>query len=157
MLREHRLDLVGGAVPTGQVTFSLAGTVLGRVTLTNGTALFTTTALVVGNNTITVNYGGDATYTQARPVTNSIYIYEDGPVPTAATGTLSTQIAGTINPGVIEVTVSNPTLKSVIGQGTINIFATQTGVVDAILATRQVLRDQRPVGPGQHVIVQRVH
>jgi hypothetical protein len=125
-------SLIGGVVPTGQVTFSLGSTVLGAGTLqSNGTASFTTTALVVGTNTITINYGGDATYTPARPVSTSVFLYQNGPVPTSVTGTLPNVIAGTGSPGYINVTIANPGLNTLTGQGTINIFASLSGVVDA--------------------------
>ena len=31
------------------------------------------------------------------------------------------------------------------------------GIVDSIFSTDQIIGDQRPVHPGQHVVVQRVH
>ncbi len=59
-------------VPTGPVTFSAGNTVLGSVELSGGKATFTTSALAVGSNTITVTYpwnsdvsGSSASVTQA--------------------------------------------------------------------------------------------
>ena len=58
----------GFAPPTGQVTFLLggtaftAGTPVGTVALTSGTAVLTLTGLVAGGNEITAEYGGDGTW-----------------------------------------------------------------------------------------------
>jgi hypothetical protein len=52
----------GAGTPTGTVTFKRSTTVLGKVTLVNGAATFTTqpTQLPGGSNSITAVYGGDA-------------------------------------------------------------------------------------------------
>lgn len=58
----------GFAPPTGQVTFLLggtaftAGTPVGTVALTSGTAVITLTGLVAGGNEITAQYRGDSTW-----------------------------------------------------------------------------------------------
>ena len=49
-----------------------------------------------------------------------------------------------------------PSRKMPFGAGKMRLER-KPRVVDSILAADQVLRYQRPVGPGQHVIVQRVH
>ena len=51
-----------GGTPTGAVTFQRGATVLGKVTLVNGAASYTTkpTQLPVGTSSITAAYGGDA-------------------------------------------------------------------------------------------------
>jgi phosphotransferase system HPr-like phosphotransfer protein len=49
--------------PTGTVSFFNNGNALGTATLANGTATYSTTALPVGNNVITLTYGGDANFT----------------------------------------------------------------------------------------------
>ncbi|MGA9354780.1 MAG: Ig-like domain repeat protein [Terriglobales bacterium] len=50
----------GGTPPDGEiVTFGDGDTLLGTATLSNGTAIFTTSTLPAGSNTITVVYGGD--------------------------------------------------------------------------------------------------
>jgi hypothetical protein len=56
----------GGGIPSGTVTFSDGVTSLGApVDLTGGTATLTTSALNVGDRTITATYGGDAIYASA--------------------------------------------------------------------------------------------
>jgi len=58
----------GFAPPTGQVTFLLggtaftAGTPVGTVALTSGTAVITLTGLVPGGNELTAEYSGDSTW-----------------------------------------------------------------------------------------------
>ncbi|MGD0735468.1 MAG: Ig-like domain repeat protein [Terracidiphilus sp.] len=49
--------------PTGTVTFLDGGGPIGSGTLSGGVATFSTTALIVGNHTITTSYGGDGTFT----------------------------------------------------------------------------------------------
>ncbi len=50
---------VGGGSPTGTVTFSDGGTMLGTGMLANGIATFTTSALSAGTHSITASYGGN--------------------------------------------------------------------------------------------------
>jgi hypothetical protein len=53
----------GAGTPTGTVTFSDGGTLLGAEGLNgSGTATFTTTALAAGDHEITAAYGGDANF-----------------------------------------------------------------------------------------------
>jgi hypothetical protein len=53
----------GAGLPTGTVTFSDGGTVLGTVTLDHtGTAAFTTSGLGLGSQGITATYNGDANF-----------------------------------------------------------------------------------------------
>jgi autotransporter-associated beta strand protein len=56
--------IVGGATPTGTVTFRLGATILGTATLSGGVATFTTSVgqLPVGTNVVTADYAGDGTY-----------------------------------------------------------------------------------------------
>lgn len=54
---------------TGTVAFTSGGTSLGTATVTNGTAVVTTTILPVGTDTITAAYGGDSNYNPASATT----------------------------------------------------------------------------------------
>jgi autotransporter-associated beta strand protein len=55
--------LSGGGTPTGTVTFTNGGTVLGSMPLNaNGQAAITSSTLPLGNNTIIASYGGDSTF-----------------------------------------------------------------------------------------------
>jgi hypothetical protein len=51
---------VTGNSPTGTVTFSKNGTVLGTAPLVGGVATFTTASLPIGSNPVTASYAGDA-------------------------------------------------------------------------------------------------
>ena len=53
----------GAGTPTGTVTFLDGGSPVGSGTLSGGVATFTTSALAVGNHTITTSYGGDTNFT----------------------------------------------------------------------------------------------
>src|SRR4029077_7830681 len=52
----------GAGTPTGTVTYLDGGSPIGSGTLSGGVATFTTSALAVGNHTITANYGGDGNF-----------------------------------------------------------------------------------------------
>ncbi len=52
----------GGARPTGTVTFLDGTTTLGAAPLIDGTATYSTTALVIDSHSITAGYGGDGNY-----------------------------------------------------------------------------------------------
>ena len=49
----------GTALPTGTVTFKEGSTTLGTGTVSNGQAIFATSALTAGSHAITAQYGGD--------------------------------------------------------------------------------------------------
>ncbi len=53
----------GQAIPTGTMTFMQGSTILGTVTLTSGSASFSTTALPVGTYLLTAVYSGSTSYT----------------------------------------------------------------------------------------------
>ena len=52
----------GSGTPTGTVTFLDAGSPIGTGTLSGGSAAFASSALAVGNHTITTSYGGDGNF-----------------------------------------------------------------------------------------------
>jgi hypothetical protein len=63
----------GSGVPTGTVTFDDGSTLLGTVTLTNGTASFTTSSLAVGSHSIKAVYAGDTNFkTSTSAVLNQV-------------------------------------------------------------------------------------
>jgi sugar lactone lactonase YvrE len=55
-------NLPGNGMPTGMVTFSDGGKILGTATLSNGSAAFTEPANALGLRTITASYSGDANF-----------------------------------------------------------------------------------------------
>jgi hypothetical protein len=75
-------------IPAGEVIFAEDGTELGRGTLVDGTALFTTSLLAVGDHSITAQYVGDDAFLASS---SDPYQQVVKPVPTAvndAAGTL---------------------------------------------------------------------
>lgn len=86
-------------VPTGSVTFKAGNSPLGKGTLNNGSATYTTkpTQLAAGTPSITAIYGGDATH---APSTSSIFSQT---VNKAAT---STTLSSSPNPSGVNQTVT---------------------------------------------------
>lgn len=91
-------------VPTGNVTFSAAGTSLGTVALSNGVATLALTTLPAGANGITATYAGDTNFTgsSSSSVTVTIVIIPDFSV--TATPSSLTIPAG--QSGVVNFTVT---------------------------------------------------
>jgi hypothetical protein len=71
----------GGLVPTGTVTFKDGAADIGAGTLSSGSATFATTALAVGNHSITAVYGGNSNFSGS---TSSIYTQTVNAIPTYA-------------------------------------------------------------------------
>ena len=64
----------GQATPTGTVNFEVDHAVLGRVPLRNGTAVFSTLGLAIGDHAISAAYGGDAHHQEGRSPAVSISV-----------------------------------------------------------------------------------
>ena len=64
-----------GGLPTGQVTFSFAGTTLGRATIgTTGKATLSTTKLPAGSDVVTATYAGSVYYSAATMTVTQVVI-----------------------------------------------------------------------------------
>jgi hypothetical protein len=108
----------GGAVPTGVVSFydgfgnlGTWGTFIGQVTLQNGEAVFTTSALAQGTHSITAIYGGDGNYKPVQSETRMVFV---GP-PWFATTTILT--ASTAAPQAGQQVTFTATVKGAGGSG----------------------------------------
>ena len=55
-------SISGSGTPTGTVSFSLDGTVVGTPTLSTGSATYSASFTTAGNHVVAVTYSGDATY-----------------------------------------------------------------------------------------------
>jgi hypothetical protein len=89
------------ASPTGNVTFSDGGTVLGTVAVAGGVAHFVTSSLSVGTHSITAQYAGDTNFAASTSSTLSQQVV--APDFTLGANTLT----ATVNPGVsAEYTIS---------------------------------------------------
>ena len=69
-------------IPTGTATITDAGTVLGSVSLTNGTASFTLPNLASGTHSIIAVYGGDTSNTASTSAAVTIVVAQPAPPPT---------------------------------------------------------------------------
>ena len=101
----------GSGTPTGTVVFYDDSTALGPATLTNGTAILTTAALVAGSYSITAQYGGDANFTGSTSAAVTQVVNQDGST-TIVTSSLNPSISS--QPVTLTATVS----ASAPGSGT---------------------------------------
>ncbi|HYL76326.1 MAG TPA: Ig-like domain repeat protein [Bryobacteraceae bacterium] len=108
----------GAGTPTGAVTFLDGGSPIGSGTLSGGLASFTTSALAVGNHTITTTYGGDGNFNAS---TGSL---TGNPQVVTKTGTATT-IVSSQNPSVFGQSVSFTATVSPVAPGA----GTPTGTV----------------------------
>src|SRR5271163_4089265 len=96
----------GSGTPTGMVTFNDGANSLGQVSLSGGTAAFTTASLAVGSHSITAAYSGDANFNVSSSAATTVTVV----AAPAADYTLSVS-ASTLNvtagtAGTITLTVS---------------------------------------------------
>jgi hypothetical protein len=87
----------GTGTPTGTVTFKDGTATLGTGTLTGGTATFSTSALIVGNHSITAVYGGDSSFSSSTAAALT---------QTVNTGASATTVASSANPSASGQTVT---------------------------------------------------
>jgi hypothetical protein len=100
-----------GGTPTGSVTFMLGSTALSTVTLSNGSATFTTSALPVGGDSLTATYGGNTTFATSA----------SGPlVQTVVASATTVSLASSLNPSTSgqSVTFTATVAASAPGAGT---------------------------------------
>ncbi len=128
----------GSAKPTGSVALTVNGSPLGNVSLSSGTATFTTTALPVGSDVIQANYGGDANYAVSASPTVTVTVAQGNPSVTATpvfsppAGTYSAaqnvSISDATAGAVIYYTTdnTNPTTSSSVYSSPIAVTATET-------------------------------
>ena len=64
----------GTSTPSGSVAVTVNGNSLGTVKLSSGTGTFSTTALPVGNDVISANYGGDTNYDASSSPTVNVSV-----------------------------------------------------------------------------------
>ena len=127
--------VAGGATPTGTVSFFTNGVLIGTATVqSNGTAVLTTTELVVGQNTVTSVYNGNATYTASAPATTSAFLNTLGLVPAIVKSTIPATglVAGTLTHGALTLTITNVTAALIREpQTTLHLYASTNGTIDA--------------------------
>lgn len=125
-----------GPAPTGTVSFTLNGNVLGTSPVgSDGTATFTTSSLETGSDPIIASYSGDSVYaaSTSQPFTQTITAPQTT-VPTIVKSTLPKSIvAGAAMHGVVTIHVSNGTGAAIKGKMTIAIFASADGQNSSVL------------------------
>ncbi|OWK39106.1 beta strand repeat-containing protein [Fimbriiglobus ruber] len=90
--------LPGAGTPDSTVTFLDAGTILGTVNLSGGTASLTTSALPAGDHTITVSYAGDGLFDPSTSAAITVTVDQ--------ADTTTTITAATPNPSVFGQSVT---------------------------------------------------
>jgi uncharacterized repeat protein (TIGR01451 family) len=101
----------GSGKPTGTVSFYDGTTFLGTAPLSNGVAIFKTTALAVGGNSITVKYDGDGNFLGTTSTPLAITVNQDTPT-TKLTSSSATAMSGNA------VTLTATVLAGAPGSGT---------------------------------------
>lgn len=125
----------GPAKPTGTVQFKADGANLGSpVTLANGVATLSTTALAVGQRTITAAYAGDGNYSGSS---------SDALAFTVSRASTSTALSSSPNPATLGELVTITATVSVLSPG----GGTPTGTVQFMDGTR-ALGAPRPLSGG---------
>jgi hypothetical protein len=100
-----------GATPTGTVTFNDGGVAIGSATLAGGTAALTTSALAIGNHTITAVYAGNASFgaSTSAPLLQAVNTPQDSlklrALQIVATKTVA-QTSGSAISGAIDTAIS---------------------------------------------------
>ena len=84
----------GSGTPTGTVTFYDGPTPLGSMTLNNGVATLTTSALASASHSITASYGGDANFTASTSTAITQSVSQDGSVTTLNTSSINPSVFG---------------------------------------------------------------
>jgi hypothetical protein len=85
----------GSGTSTGTVTFLDGGSPIGSGTLIGGVATFTTSALAVGNHTITTNYGGDGNFNGSTgSLTGNPQVVNKANTATTVTSSLNPSVFG---------------------------------------------------------------
>jgi hypothetical protein len=123
----------GGPTPTGTVRFSQNGTVLGSVAVdSGGGAVFSTSALSSGSDTITAAYSGDAVYaaSTSAPVAETVTTPPSFATTIARSSLPTALVAGSPAAGTVTLDLANATAGSVKGNVTIQLFASVDGSID---------------------------
>jgi hypothetical protein len=137
--------------PGGTVTFLDAGTSLGTGTLTNGSASFTTSTLIVGTHSITAMYNGDTNFTTSTSTAVSQLVNKVGTTTTltssANPSTVGQQVTFTATVAAMPSNSSTPT-------GTVTFFdaGTQIGTGTLSNGTASFTTTATGLTTGSHAI-----
>jgi hypothetical protein len=120
--------------PTGSVTFTQAGAVLGTSPLQgNGTASLSIATLAVGSDAIIATYSGDGVYggSASAPLAQTI-TPPPTLMPTIVGSTIPTAVvSGSGAKGNVKLQLTNQTAAPISGKSTLAVYATASGTIDA--------------------------
>jgi hypothetical protein len=111
---------------TGVVTFKDGSTTLGTGTISSGIATYTTTALTVGQHSITASYGGDANFNGSTPATVTQSVNQAGTTVTLTSSAnpsaygSSAIFTATVTPATATGTVTFRDGSTTLGTGAIS-------------------------------------
>ena len=117
----------GTGTPTGTVDFYDGATYLGSSTLSSGMATFATSALAVGDHTITAYYSGDSNFAASDDSGSPL----DETVDQAATSTVltSTEPAPTFDGSSQYVDLGDPSVLQISGTMSVSAWVSTTGMI----------------------------
>jgi hypothetical protein len=148
-------DTLSGFSPTGTVTFSDAGTILGTVAVgAGGVATFAVgSSLPLGVNSITATYNADSAFSASTSVADNLYVTTHALVPVVTKAVVpASAIGGTRIHGSITADLTNELdnieTGSEVGTFSVSIFASSTTTLDtgvdplvATVARRATIRE----------------
>ena len=102
-----------GGTPSGSVTFFDGTTSLGKSSLTTGHASLVTSTLVIGNHSITAQYGGDSTFpgSASSPALTQVVSFSAGQISITTSGLLYSRVSQTFSGTVTITNVGGSTLN----------------------------------------------
>jgi hypothetical protein len=132
--------------PTGTVTFSIDGVTQSTVALSGGQAKFTTSALAVGNHTVTAAYNGDANFnpSTSSPLTQTVN--------KAATSTTLTASPNPSTPGQSVTFTATVTSGAGTPTGTVTFKDGAATLATVALVGNTAAFSTASLSPGQHSI-----
>ena len=141
----------GAGTPTGTVTFLDGGSPIGSGTLIGGIATFATSALAIGNHTITTNYGGDGNFNGSTgSLTGNPQVVNKADTAQTVTSSQNPQTAG--QPITFTATVSAVAPGSGTATGTVTFLDGGSPIGSGTLSGGIATFTTSTLAPGNHTI-----
>ncbi|MGA2739934.1 MAG: Ig-like domain repeat protein [Bryobacteraceae bacterium] len=133
----------GPSPPTGTVTFNDGGNSLGTGQMSGGMASLSTSALVLGTNSITASYSGDASYgaSTSTPVSQVVHV---SPSATSLASSVNPSLSG--EPVVFTATVTSSSGGTPAGKVVFKNGATAFGTAALTAGAAQYTTAKLPLG-----------
>jgi Bacterial Ig-like domain (group 3)/Right handed beta helix region len=123
----------GTSIPTGVITFYNGGTSLGSATLSSGAAIFTTSALPVGTDSITATYSGSTSFNASN--SSAIAVSVKAAVVSTTTTLVSSSSAITQNSPVTLTATVKQTSGTTAPTGTVTFYNGTASLGSATLSS----------------------